>query len=290
MSLYTYVNGALADVDQDVGVYQIFVTVTRMSDNSKIVDNQNATRVDVGKYKYILTTANNSSLGMHKVVWTYEISGVTNTKTEYYEVVVPYTSAQEVRDMYPDLASKSNEEIYRKEQIARRIINVYCNQSFDFEKAVTKIVYGKSANVLLLPRKLYTITSVKVDDTDDVTSDIEIYNEEWLKPTWVTTTTMKFVDIKRGITEPSHYFREGEKYYVKGDWGWEYVPENIRLASMILINDYFCDDTLLREHGVVDAQMGDRSLEFRRDLLGTTGNYNVDQLLADYTYFNMRLI
>jgi hypothetical protein len=59
---------------------------------------------------------------------------------------------------------------------------------------------------------------------------------------------------------------------------------------MILVNDYFCDDTLLREHGVISSTMGDRSIDFKRDLWGTTGNYNVDMLLSDYTYFNMRLI
>jgi hypothetical protein len=288
LSMSTYVNGSLTDVDQVLGVYKMFVTITRLSDSTVIVNNATATRISTGRYAYTLSTADNSYLGKYKAVWTYTISSVVNTKTDYYEVVVPYTSAQELRDMYPDLATKSNAEIYRKEQIARRIINVYCNQSFDFENAVTKIIYGKDAPHLFLPRRLFTLTSVKIDNTDDVTTDLEVYDDYWLKPTWVTN--MKFVDIKRGITEPSYYFWEQYKYYVKGNWGWEDVPENIHLAAMILVNDYFCDDTLLREHGVISSTMGDRSIDFKRDLWGTTGNYNVDMLLSDYTYFNMRLI
>lgn len=289
LALFTYVNGALADVDQVLSVYQIFITVVRLSDNEVIVDDQTAIRTDTGKYKYVLTTENTSKLGNFKATWTYTISGTENTKTEFYEVVVPYTSAQEVREMFPAQASKSNEEIYRKEKIARRLINIYCNQSFDFEEDVQKVVFGKWANLLELPRKMYNLQEVILDETD-ITSDLEIYEEFWLKPTWVTSATMKFTDIKRGITEPSFYFHEGFKYYVTGDWGWQFVPENISLAAMILVNDYFCDDTLLREHGVIDTQLGDRSMEFKRDLWGTTGNYNVDQLLADYTFFNARLI
>lgn len=260
-----------------------------------IATDATTTAVSTGKYEYPLTTADNSVQGMYKAVWTYDVQSVTNYKTDHYEVVVGYTSAQEVRDEFPDLSSKSNLEIYRKEKLARRTINVYCNQSFDFEADVTKVVWGQNENKLFLPRRLFELNSVKIDGLDDVTSEVEPYQDYWLSA-YSEANPGFFRDVKRGILEPSRFFIDNTKYYVDGNWGWQFVPENIHLACMMLINEYFCDDTILRDHGVMWSTFGDREIRFQRSdkdgslYLGTVGNYTIDMLLSEYTYVDMRLI
>lgn len=284
LALSIYVNGTLTNADTTPKI-----TVTRLSDLVAIATNQTVTPVSTGKYRYPLTTSNNSVLGMYKAVWSYDIQSVTNTKTDFYEVVIGYTSAQEFRDEFPAMAEKTNDEIYRKEKLARRIINIFCGQSFDFELHTTKHVVGQNHNTLLLPRRIFNLYSTSISGTDDISTEIEIFDSNWLAP--INGTDIPgFIDIKRDIMVPTKYFRPGVTYFVTADWGWEYVPENIHLAAMMLINDYFCDDIMLHDHGVISSQMLDKQVTFKDDLWGTTGNYAVDQLLADHTYVNMRLI
>jgi hypothetical protein len=289
INLNIYINGVLADADLDGGNYQVFVTITRLSDNVAITTNQLAIRSGVGKYYHTLTTANNSVVGKYKAVWSYEVGGIVNTKTDYYEVVVGYASAQEVKDYYiGELDAVSNDEIYRREKLARRIINQFCNQKFDFQLAATKVVQGNNSDSLALPERLWTLTSVKIGGTDDITSTIELADEYYIQP--IINTMIGYYEIKQDIIFESKYFKRGLKYHVKGDWGWQSVPENVRLAATMLIYDYFNDETLLRRHGVYQSAIGDTQYTFNNDLWFTTGNYDVDLLLGSYTKSGVRLI
>jgi hypothetical protein len=253
-----------------------------------VVTGGTASSVSTGKYKYTLTTAQLSTLGKFRAVWSYTIGGIANTKTDYYDVVVGYANAAQVKEMYPSLASKTNDEIYAKEKLARKIIDVFCNQNFGFEDNVAYTFRGGNDNNLYLGKRLYNLTSVKIGGTDDITSELEILDDYWLAPSWDARPGFFVQDTKRGLVDPSQrYFRGQLKYEVTGDWGWEYVPDSINLAACMLINDYFCDTTLLREHGVISYQLGEKSMTFQRDFWGTTGNFDVDQLLSEYTFVDV---
>lgn len=276
-------NGALQNADSAPTI-----TVTRLSDGVVLATNAITTSVSTGKYKYTLTTSQNSFLGKFKAVWGYTVSGIPNIKTDYYDVVVGYANAAQVKELYPEFATKSNDEIYAKEKLARKIIEIFCNQTFGFRDSQTKILKGTGGNTLFLEERMFHLDQVLINNEDDVTTEVEIEDDYWLAPL-LDFDAGFFIDVKRGITEPSRYFRNRLRYYVKGDWGWESVPDSINLACLMLINDYFCDTALLREHGVIGYQLGEKSMQFGRDLWGTTGNYDVDLLLADYVYVDVRL-
>lgn len=285
VTLTIYVNGALQNADSVPTI-----TITRLSDGVEIATDDTVTAVSTGKYKYTLTTAQNSFLGQFKAEWAYEVNGIPNIKTDYYDVVVGYANATQVKDLYPDLASKTNDEIYAKEKLARKIIEIFCNQSFGFRDSQTKVLKMREmSNLLFVEERLWNLDSVLINNEDDITDQVEIQDDYWLSPL-IDFDAGFFTDTKRGILEPSRFFRRGLKYYVTGDWGWQSVPDNINLAAIMLINDYFCDTAMLREHGIVSYQLGEKSIQFARDLWGTTGNYDVDILLSDYVYVDVRLI
>lgn len=284
LTLSLYINGVLTDADSVPNV-----TVTRLSDDVEIITTQTAASVSTGKYKYTLTTANTAVLGKFRAVWTYVVNAVTNIKTEYYDVVVGYANAQEARDFYAGLTGNTNDEIYQKEKLARKIIDVYCNQTFGFELDTQYKIRGDDKNTLFLNKRLYNLDEVLINGVDDVTSEVEIDEDYWLRVLEDARPGF-FIDIKRGITEPSRFFRQPVKYWVTGDWGWESVPDDINLACLMLIKDYFCDDTMLRQHGIWLYSLGDKEIRTVKDFWGTTGNFDVDMLLSNYTYVAARLI
>lgn len=283
LTLSIYVNGVLTDADATPTI-----TITRLSDSVVIVDNATVTAVSTGKYKYTLSTSNNSTIGQYKAEWNYTVSSVANIKTDYYDVIVGYTNATRVRELFPDLSTKTNDEIYAKEKLARRIIDAYTNQTFGFEENVTRIYNGDNSSKLYLDRRLYNLDEVLLEGTDDITAELEVLDDYWLRPI-ADIRPGFFIEVKKGLTEPSRYFRKQVKYHVKGDWGWESVPETISLAAAMLINDYFCDTSMLREHGILSYELGDKDITFRRDLWGTTGNYNVDMILSEFTFVGVEL-
>lgn len=288
VNLAIYISGVLTDADSAPTV-----TITRLSDDTVIVLDQVATQSGIGKYYFIINTNFTSLIGKFKVEWTYIVAAESNIKTDYYDVVVGYANAQQFRDAYPALATKTNEEIYAKEKLARKIIDVYANQDFSFQADLTITRRGSDKNRLFLDKRIYNFTQVQVGNPlsslEDITAELEIWDDYWISPT-IDFEPSFFPDIKRGLFEPGRYFRHQLNYYVTGDFGWESVPDGINLAALILMNDYFCDDTMLRDHGVIMTQLGDRVTRISADLLGTTGNYTVDMLLSEFTYLDARLI
>lgn len=272
-------NGVLTDADGAVTI-----TITK-PDGTALVTAAATTHPGTGKYQYSLTSVQNASLGRHKAVWSYTLASVATTKTEYYQVVVGYFTSDEFRNEHVYLATQTDEEIYRKERLARRVINFHCNQAFDFEKNVSKRIEGRGSNNLQLPRRLWKFTTLTVDG-EDLTSSVELLDDYTIQKVFPLDTA----DIKRDIDFTSKFFRYRNWYYILGDWGWEYPPEGVRQAAMLLAHDYFEDETMLHQHGVKYATIGDVQYTFHNDPWFTTGNYDVDVLISPYVKHGMTLI
>ena len=118
---------------------------------------------------------------------------------------------------------------------------------------------------------------------------MELIDEYHIRPI-NSPISVAYHDVKSDITYDNSFFKRGVSYYVTGNWGWESVPEDVRLAATMLIYDYFNDETLLRRHGVYQSAIGDTQYTFNNDLWFTTGNYDVDLLLAAYTEPGVRLV
>lgn len=279
------VDGSLRDADVLNGQYQVYATVTRIADGTVIINNELVERESQGIYRLSLDPSKTSTLGKYRVVWTYRVSGATNTRTVSFDVVVPYLSASQFRSTFPELSSKSDDEIYRKEQLARKIIETICNQRFDFELSKTYKVLGQDKDTLLLPKRIWSLSSIKIDGTDDITNSVEIHSDYFLrskKLPWDVNLDRSFFDL--------HLFRKGVFYHVTGNWGWEFVPAEVQEAAMLMVKDYFTDDYILRQHGILQAQIGDESYRFADELWPSTGNVDADALLSNFIRHRFEVI
>lgn len=272
------------DADVIDGIYQVFATITRLSDGAVIISNENAYRENVGVYRITLSQSETAVPAKYKISWTYTVSGVTSTSVSHFDIVIPYAKPSDVRSMFPELSSKSDEEIQRKEFLARSIIDTICNQRFSFEIGKTISVPGRGKDTLYLPERIWELDSVTTDG-EDITNLVEIFDDYWIAvkdedPS--LSTTQRFFN--------GGFFVNGRIYKVTGNWGWEYVPEEISRAAMLLIKDYFTDDYILRQHGIIQANIGDESYRFKDDGWLSSGNIDVDMLLSNYTRFRIDVV
>ena len=77
-------------------------------------------------------------------------------------------------------------------------------------------------------------------------------------------------------------FKKDFRYVVDGVFGWQYVPDNVREACKILMQQYFEKDRAWKDKYVKNISTFDWKFEFMEDAHRGTGNLYADQLLAPY--------
>ena len=88
--------------------------------------------------------------------------------------------------------------------------------------------------------------------------------------------------VPPSIHDSSGIFQSGIAYKIQGRFGWEKVPDNVELAAIELMKDYFSKDTMWRNKYVKSISTFDWDFEYTGDAYTGTGNAYADNLLADY--------
>lgn len=260
-----------------------------------------ATRISTGVYQlslgqqasglYILNSA-----GIHKIKFDYDFSGTDYTQYQYINVFTPYLEESEFFENHPELEQDfgNNFEYFAKR--ARNAINTFCGQSFDYYPNKTLTMNGNNSSSMRLPIGVADLYEVVQDDgTQDefiLLSDTVDKIEKVRQPfNFDTTYTIRF----KKTTSPESIFVLGKfnqdsTYTIRGDYGWKYVPENIKQASDILIADMMNNDSEYRNHGFKRVDMDAISFDMKDTFYESTGNIEADVLLMDYTLFVMDYI
>lgn len=267
----------------------------------------NATRVDAGIYSitygqqpsglFILNSA-----GKHRVDFKYKISGQEFTQSKYINVYTSYLSSYEFFIDYPELEDQFSNKFDKIERQIKNIINTFTGQSFDSYSNKNISIIGNNSMNLRLPIPIYNLKKVTQDlgtAYEEILFDVEnvkVDNIEKIKFQPFNFNSTYYVRWKNTVIEDTvteynqNKFKSSKTYTVLGDYGWEYVPENIKQASSLLIADHFNDDSAYRRHGIYAIDLDIVKLQTKESFYETTGNIDADVLLMDYTNFIMDYI
>lgn len=83
------------------------------------------------------------------------------------------------------------------------------------------------------------------------------------------------------------YFERGSVYSVRGEYGWKNVPEQIREATIILVDDMRCNDWSYRNKGLKSVKNDSFDIEYTDSIFSGTGNLLVDSLLSEFKTWRM---
>ncbi len=264
---------------------------------------------DNGLYQIFLPTSITNKTRELKVSWTYAISGLTQVKEHKLFVVQPYTDlaqASTVLGIGNDLSDpnyKSYDELFAAEKYARKVIENYTGQEF-YQYYETHSVYGTDSDTLSLPSRITNLYKLYSNDVllEDNINNIDNWNYQ------VDITESGFgIRINRaamldntvytanGMVPPSIHdspgiFQRGVRYTVFGKFGWEAVPDEVELACIELMKDYFSKDNLWRNKYVNKISTFDWDFEYGSGATSGTGNLYADQLLSDYVVSKVLLI
>jgi hypothetical protein len=199
---------------------------------------------------------------------------------------------------------KSYEELMMAERYARKVIENYTGQYFYLYDDL-HIVYGDGADSLRLPfrinalHELYENDILLIDTINDINNwsydtiiseskfGIRINKANMLDNTVYTANGM----VPPSINDTSSgVFRSRSVYKVQGRYGWDSVPDDVELATIELMKDYFSKDKLWRNKYIRSVQSFDWNFEYNTSAFVGTGNLYVDQLLLPYVLTQMVVI
>ena len=260
-----------------------------------------ATRTGTGVYTitygqnasgiYVLNSA-----GKHRADFTYTVSGTSYTQSQYINVFTPYITSAEFFDNHPELEDSFSNNFENFAKKAKNIIETFCGQSFDFYPNKTLTMNGNGYTSMRLPYQISTMTSVVQDpgtDGEYILYSDTVSNIEKVKENFAFGGSYNIRFKKSSLPESVFIlgsFNQDSIYEVKGDYGWRYVPENVKQAADILITDMMNNDSEYRNHGLTRVEMDAITVYMKGNFYDTTGNIEADVLLMDYMLFIMDYI
>lgn len=265
---------------------------------------------DTASYAVYLPLSFTSRYRELQLTWEYIINGENIQKTHKVFVRVPYTDITQATDSLglgtdpSDPNYKSYNELMEAEKWARKVIENYTGQAFYTYNDV-HIVYPTGSDVLPLPYKLSQLHELYQNDILLVDTINDINN--WNYPVQISESGFALRVNKSDLLDNTVYtangmvpptindtyggaFANGSVYRVQGKFGWDFVPDEVELACIELMKDYFSNDKSWRNKYLHSVQSFDWHFEYNEESFRGTGNVYVDQLLLPYVLTQMVVI
>jgi len=244
-----------------------------------------------------------------KVVWEYVVDGSPVRKEHKLFVQTPYTDLTQAAEVlgvgadYSDPNHKTFSEMLEAEKYARKLIENYTGQKFYlYDDVVT--VYGAGTNILPLPNKisqlheLYSNDLLLIDNINNINNigyDIILSESGFgirINRASMLDNTVYFANgmIPPSINDNSGVFNKDSIYRVAGRFGWSEIPDEVDLACIELMKDYFSKDKVWRNKYIKNISTFDWKFEYDSTTFSGTGNNYVDQLLHPYVLSTMVVI
>lgn len=320
-NVYLDIYGGEADI-MPVAVFTAVDGTTRVLD---VVQDAPTPGVD-DRYHVVLTMADTQGEGNVSVNWTFSINNVPVEKVDRFSIVTPYLSIAEVKKIWPEA---SDEEAIEVEAAVRHIINAHTGQSFGYG-VKTLTVEGHGETALRLPERCISVTGFSTLTSTLNPKAIIIVSDGWyLKKSWATElSTMTsdseyWGDYRDGVFDNNIYmdpdgdgegpfigplgsrpggvivapgagrataWRNDYPFQITGLWGYETIPEPVKEAARLLINDYACSEIMYRDRYLESIKSADWRLQFSSRAWQATGNVRADQLLSEFVLLDWAVI
>lgn len=293
------------DVTEDPAVAPAILPTTLLTTITSV-----KSETDPGTYEIYLPQSYTNRNRSLRLVWESPVMTDVITNIHKVFVITPYADISQAADAIgvssdqSDPNYKSYDELSAAERWARKVIESYTGQEFFLYDDV-HMIYGTGSDTLPLPYKINELHELYQNDILLVDTINEIDN--WNYPVQISESGFGLRVNRAGMLDNTVYtangmvpptindsyngaFSNGSAYRVQGKFGWDSVPDEIELACIELMKDYFSNDKNWRNKYIKNIQTFDWNFEYNSDTFTGTGNAYVDQLLDAYVLTQMVVI
>ena len=266
-------------------------------DTASFVQSGNTSSAASQVFNGTLTTDSTKYDKNLKIEWVSSTaSGASNTLV-YYAIKRPYATVSRIKELVDiDTTSVSDSTLRKYEKKARNFITAYTG--IRFAKEYDSIVaFGDNSDTLLMPVPVLKVDQIYEDDIlvyDLSTAGASVNKFDYVIEVGPSKTIIKirndaaaaaggineFPDT--GIIRGAATFVKDRAYRIIGAFGYEYVPDEIELATALLVDDYICNDWNIRNKGIESIKTDSYDLQYGKMFASGTGNLLVDSLLAPW--------
>ena len=259
-----------------------------------------------GAYSYMLTPSLTNVQRVLKIIWHYSVNGVVFDQEDYYRVSSVYATVSDIIDFlgYGSIPSELNymlpERISAAEKLARTIVEGYTNQAFYMHYGFQE-QFGVGSDAIECVERMLSLDKVWENDQlmIDNTQNPVYNNFGFALEISPTGKAVRIINQGWDVrydnqVDPAvlNYgrFRAGSRYKFQGLLGYKYVPEDIKLATMLLVGDILSNDYNWRNKYLKKVNLSESSFEMAGGAFNGTGNVAVDNILDQYRNINIVII
>ena len=267
---------------------------------------------DIGAYEVTLPYYLVDTQRQIEARWKYKINGQDIVKTQQVFVTQPYVDLIEVLEElelgwdYNDENNKTLNELQLAERYARKMIESQTGQHFNSYQD-SYVMYGDNSDIMPSPMRVVELKEIYINDvlsystyTGQQMNALSVLPKISETKFGIKIDRGAYLDqtvyVANGLVPPMinevglGFFRKDTRYVIQAVFGWEHVPNNIQVACVELMKDYFSKDKVWRNKYIKNISTFDWQFEFNSSTFSGTGNNYVDQLLLPYTINKMVLI
>ena len=220
----------------------------------------------------------------------------------YVSLIRPYATTAELAEhagltivgSNPGFGEITESELTKLERRARLYINSKISDDFTF-KYKTVGTLGQGSDVLFIGQRIESFDKIIKDDEViyDTTADPEINLLDYpfavtngknsLKVVWEGANIIEWSDTS--VINSAGYFERNSLYLIRGEYGWKYIPNDINLATLELVNDMLCSDFNYKNRGVKSVKNDAYTVEFVPG--NGIGSVLVESLISQYNRFDL---
>lgn len=228
------------------------------------------------------------------ILWTATLGSEGISRTDYYEVVAPYATPEQVVARYgwsldpTNSKYRSRDELEAAERVARYVIETYTGVSFGGREK-TGTFYGTNTDVLSVGERISAVTQLAENgvivwksDGSVIDFGYDIEPTETYQAVRIVSAGVDIAEYENRLIDPGGKFKDGYRYDITGTYGFSCVPSQVNEAAVLLINDYLSKDAAWRARYMTTVGVRDWKFEFDPGAFRGTGNVVVDQMLAPW--------
>lgn len=233
-----------------------------------------------------------------KLVATASYATTSSVTTEFLEVNRPFATLQRMRDYITFSASPTDTKLLSVERLMRLYVQSEVSENFYKENKVV-VAFGEDSDTLYLDKRILSITEIYEEDQLIYTASVDTASANYLQESDVDKYTVKAipssgsvvsVETINGVYEHTgvylvtldQSFARNKKYTVKGVFGWDQVPSDIEIATMMMVEDQFCKDISIRNKGIQKLQNDSYTIEYMKGFTDGSGNILADHIIQKY--------
>ncbi|NDB81484.1 MAG: hypothetical protein EB127_01855 [Alphaproteobacteria bacterium] len=294
--------GNLSNADGNVSL-----TIYDMNSASTLLTGETATNdPKLGLYTYNLSSLYTGTDTTLRITWNYSINSLSQSQEQFISIVTPYATVSDIisfnnygaRPQDPNY--KSEEQIVYAEQIARMQINNYTSLNFG-KRYDSQEIFAIGSDAVELTERMISVDKVYGNGVLIIDYTVNpIYNlAGWDVEITPTGKAIRIINNGWDVrydnqVDPTvlYYgtFRRNERYKFTGYIGYEYVPQDIKLCTMILAGDLLSQDAAWRNKYLTQIRLSETQFTLGKGAFNGTGNVIVDSILDSYRNTNIVVI